>query len=94
MATPPDIRKDRFRAASESSRREMAAKRKAVEETPSPGPGGASSSIASQTFLDQANILQTADELAKSNADVGRICTCEFLLISHLFHFNSRAYQI
>lgn len=57
----------------------MAAKRNKLEETQSPGAGASSSTTVSQTFLQHANsgpILQTADELAKSNPDVGRIRTC------------------
>lgn len=57
----------------------MAAERKAAEEPQGPGAGAASNTTVPQTLLQQANIeaiLQTADELAKRNRDVGRICTC------------------
>lgn len=64
-------------------RAKMAAERRAAEEPQGPGAGAASNTTVPQTLLQQANIeaiLQTADELAKINPDVGRICTCKFIL--------------
>lgn len=54
----------------------MAAKRNKLEETNSAGAEASSNTTVLQTYFQHANsgpILQTADELAKSNPDVGRI---------------------
>lgn len=49
-----------------------------------PQAGAASNTTVPQSLHQQANIssiLQAADELAKDNRDVGRICRCKFILV-------------
>jgi callose synthase len=65
----------------------MAAERRALDEPQGPGAGSASNTTVPQTLLQQANIdaiLQTADELAKENPHVARICMCKFNLFPRL----------
>ena len=60
----------------------MAAERRAIDAPQGPG---ASNTTVPQTLLQQANIdaiLQTADELAKENPHVARICMCKFIFFT------------